>query len=88
MNYYKKNESYIASDLTLDLEAATQAEFEAWLAKNKKSNDLKAMLEDIDTKSARAIRAILSNTATKEDKDYLAQLEMRAISLRQQLKDL
>lgn len=43
-------------------------------------------LNDIDRKSIRSIRAILSGVFTEEDKIFLADMEKKAIELRKELK--
>jgi hypothetical protein len=55
---------------------------------DEKVEELKRQLKEIDTKSARSMRAILANVATENDRTFLANLEQQAESLRQQIKDL
>lgn len=50
--------------------------------------NLKKQLSELDSKSARSIRAILANTATEEDRTFLSNLESQAIELRRQIKEL
>lgn len=57
-------------------------------AKQKRIYDIKVQLSDLDTKSARSMRAILSDMATEEDRTFLANLEQQAEALRQELKEL
>lgn len=57
-------------------------------AKAKRMAQLKAQLADIDAKSSRSMRAILAETATADDRAYLANLEAQAEDLRQQIRDL
>lgn len=57
-------------------------------AKAKQIAQLKAQLADVDAKSARSMRAILANTATEDDRNFLADLETQAEDLRQQIKEL
>lgn len=75
----------------------TQTSLEAWgltpqeqtvREKTKQINVLKAQLSALDAKSARAVRAILAQTATDEDKSFLASLEVQAENLRNQIKEL
>lgn len=56
--------------------------------KEKQIELLKQQLSAIDERSARSMRAILANTATDDDRAYLASLETQAASLRQQIRDL
>lgn len=57
-------------------------------AKQKRIEELKQQLKELDTKSARSIRAILAETATEDDRDFLANLESQAEELRRQIKEL
>lgn len=57
-------------------------------AKAREILELKAQLSELDEKSARSMRAILANTATEDDRNFLANLEMQAENLRKQIKDL
>lgn len=50
--------------------------------------ELKRQLKAIDDKSNRSMRAILANVATEDDRQFLANLEVEAENLRQQIKDL
>lgn len=50
--------------------------------------NLKKQLSELDSKSARSMRAILANTATEDDRQFLANLEQQAEDLRQQIKNL
>lgn len=56
--------------------------------KEEQISQLKSRLNDLDSKSARSMRAILAETATEEDRAFLANLENQAEDLRQQIKDL
>ena len=56
--------------------------------KQKRTDELKKQLKELDEKSARAVRAILAGTATDEDKTLLADIETQAEALRQQIKKL
>lgn len=56
--------------------------------KEERIAQLKNELSIIDTKSARSMRAILSETATENDRSFLANLETQAENLRQQIKEL
>lgn len=64
------------------------AEEKAEIEKQAHINELKEQLAKLDDKSARSMRAILANTATQEDRDFLAQLEVQAEALRKEIKDL
>lgn len=75
----------------------TEEALEAWglteeeIAKKQKEeriNELKGKLKEVDEKSARSIRAVLANTATDEDREYLAQLEAQAEAYRAEIKEL
>lgn len=88
MNYYKKENSYIASDLDLSLQKVTEQEYLNWKTKQDTLSRLKRELTNMDEKSARSMRAILANTATEDDRQFLANLEQQAEELRQQIKDL
>lgn len=50
--------------------------------------DIKSKLSVIDAKSSRPIRAILTGTATDEDRSYLGMLESEAQKLRSKLQQL
>lgn len=56
--------------------------------KEEKLANLKAELEEIDSKSNRSMRAILAGTATEEDRTYLTELETQANDLRRQIREL
>lgn len=56
--------------------------------KEEQINALKAQLNDVDDKSNRSMRAILANTATEDDRTYLANLEAKAADLRIQIHEL
>lgn len=88
MNYYKKEGSYIASDLSLELEQVSEQEYLAWKTKQDALAGLKRALAEVDDKSIRSVRAKIAGTATAEDDQFLAQLEEQAETLRQQIKDL
>lgn len=47
--------------------------------------ELKQQLNEIDSKSARSLRAIVAGTATDADRAYLAELERQAEEIRGQL---
>lgn len=49
---------------------------------------LKYELKELDAKSARSMRAILAETATEEDRAFLANLEQQAEAKREELKQL
>ena len=54
----------------------------------EKVAELKRQLNALDEKSARSMRAILAETATADDRAYLANLETQAEDLRRQIRDL
>lgn len=56
--------------------------------REERINELKGKLKEIDEKSARSMRALLANTATDEDRAYLAQLEAQAEAYRAEIKEL
>ena len=56
--------------------------------KAKQIATLKEQLNDLDAKSTRSVRAILANTATEDDRTFLAGLETQAEAIRQQIRDL
>lgn len=56
--------------------------------KEKRISEIKAQLNALDEKSARSMRAILANTATEDDRSFLADLETQAENLRQELNEL
>lgn len=86
MNYYKKNNSYIASDLTLDLPVATKAKYESFVAAQAQKHTILAQLTQLDQKALRPLRAIAAGTASDEDKAILAHLEEQASDLRKQIQ--
>lgn len=88
MNYYKKDGSYIASDLVLDLETVTEEEYNEFVKKEEKISKIKSQLKELDEKSARSLRAIVSGVATEDDRNFLSGIETQAEELRQELKDL
>lgn len=49
---------------------------------------LKGKLKETDEKSTRSVRAVLANTATDEDRAYLANLEQEAAEYRAELHEL
>jgi hypothetical protein len=51
-------------------------------------DEIKNRLSAIDAKSTRAVRAILSGTATDADRSYLGTLEAQAQALRVELKQI
>lgn len=51
-------------------------------------DEIKNRLSVIDAKSTRAVRAILSGTATDADRSYLGTLEAQAQALRVELKQI
>lgn len=58
------------------------------MQKQERINELKFQLNQLDDKSTRSIRAILAETATEEDRNYLANLEEQAEQVREELKEL
>lgn len=54
----------------------------------KKIADIDEQLTKIDARSARSIRAILAETATTEDREFLTNLETQAELLRDKRKEL
>lgn len=50
--------------------------------------ELKRQLAEVDAKSTRSMRAILAETATEDDKTFLANLEAQAEDLRRQIQEL
>lgn len=56
--------------------------------KEEKIAQFKEQLDVLDMKSTRSMRAILSETATEEDRSFLANLEIQAENLRQQINEL
>jgi hypothetical protein len=54
----------------------------------QKAEKIKVQLIEIDSKSNRPLRAIVSGTATNSDREYLALLESQAVSLRAELATL
>ena len=88
MNYYKNNGGYLESDLELDFEKVSKEEYQSWRDKLDNLNNLKKQLLALDDKSSRSMRAILAETATADDRAYLANLESQAADLRQQIHDL
>lgn len=59
-------------------------------AKDKQEHisDLKKQLSQLDDKSNRSMRAILTNTATEDDRTFLSNLETQAAELRRQIREL
>lgn len=55
--------------------------------KAKRIAEIKAQLNSLDEKSARSMRAILADTATDDDRAFLANLETQAEQLRKELKE-
>ena len=55
---------------------------------HKKIADIDEQLTQIDARSARSIRAILAETATTEDREFLTNLETQAELLRDKRKEL
>ena len=88
MNYYKKDNDYIASDLDLELEQVTEEEYNSWKANQDTISEKKQELIEIDGKSIRSVRAKLAGKATEQDEIFLNELELRAEQLRQEIKDL
>ena len=88
MNYYKKDNSYIASDLQLDLPPVTAEEYNTFLTQQTKKRNLLAKLEEVDAKSLRSLRAITSGAGTQEDTSKLEALEAQAEEIRKELRDL
>ena len=85
MKYYKKANSYIASDYDLPFEEVTEAEYAEWAEQEQIKADLLAQLDLIDLKCIRALRAIQSGNGTDADTSKLAELEAQAEAIRQQL---
>ena len=56
--------------------------------KQRRITEIKRELENIDAKSARSMRALLNNTATDADRDFLANMETQAGVLRAELATL
>ena len=56
--------------------------------KAKRIAEIKSQLAVLDEKSARSMRAILAETATDADREFLAHLEAQAEELRKELQDL
>lgn len=56
--------------------------------KEREIQSIKRQLDEIDNKSFRAVRAILTKSETEEDRVFLTKLENQAELLRQQIKDL
>lgn len=56
--------------------------------KEEQITQLKQQLATIDEKSNRSMRAILAETATADDRAYLANLEAQAEDLRRQIHEL
>lgn len=75
------------TETALEAWGLTQEEQEA-KEKEKRIAEIKAQLNSLDEKSARSMRAILANTATEDDRNFLANLETQAEQLRQELKEL
>lgn len=88
MNYYKKDNSYIASDLPLDLPTVTAEEYNTFITQQTTKRNLLAKLEEVDSKSLRSLRAITSGVGAQEDIDRLAELEEQAQDLRKKLNQL
>lgn len=58
------------------------------LIKEERIAELKTQLTTIDEKSNRSMRAILTGTATDDDRAFLANLETQAANLRLQIREL
>ena len=56
--------------------------------KEEIKNRLLEELKTLDDKASRPMRAILTGTATEEDRSRLAELETQAANIRQQLREL
>lgn len=57
-------------------------------AKQKRIEAIKSRLSELDAKSSRSMRAIISGTATEEDRQYLINNEAEAEQLRAELHEL
>lgn len=57
-------------------------------AKERRVNEIKAELYKKDIKSARSVRAILAETATEADRQFLVAVEAEVQALRKELKEL
>lgn len=56
--------------------------------KEEKIATLQKKLKVLDEKSSRSMRAILAETATQEDREYLANIEAQAEALRREMHEL
>lgn len=54
----------------------------------ERSREIVLELAEIDNKTIRPLRACLTRMQTKEDEDYLKELEIQAENLREELKEL
>ena len=54
----------------------------------EQTEELKKRLEEIDRQAVRPLRAIAAGTATDEDREILAELEMQAEEIRAQMAEL
>ncbi len=54
----------------------------------EQTEELKNRLEEIDRQAVRPLRAIAAGTATDEDREILAELEMQAEEIRAQMAEL
>lgn len=88
MNYYKKGNDYVSSDLRLDLEPATKEEYDAWTNAQNTKQALLQELAALDLEAIRPIRAKEAGTATQEDLDRLAEIDQQAAQIRAELQNL
>ena len=72
------------TETALEAWGFTEEEIAAQEAAHKRAQIIR-QLDEIDAKTTRSMRAVLAGTATKADKDYLAELEEQAQQLRKQL---
>ena len=87
INNYNKGYDIRETNSALEAWGYTQEE-EAAKEKEKQIAVLKQQLSVLDEKSARSMRAILAETATADDRAYLANLEAQAEDLRRQIHEL
>ena len=88
MNYYKKENEYIASDIDLDLEKVSEQEYNVWQEKQTRIAEILAQLNAIDLEEIRPLAAKASGTATEYDDAKLAECENTKQTLRNELKEL
>lgn len=84
------NEEVVTFDGVDMLESKKQEILNARAEQEKQNQikEIKKQLEAIDMRSQRSVRAIINGTETQADRDYLADLEQQAITLRGELNDL